>query len=29
MITDALQQNIELTIRQTISAATTTSMTDM
>jgi len=29
MITDAIQHNLELTIRQTISAAITTSMTDM
>ena len=29
MITDALQQNLELTIPQTISTAITTSMTDM
>lgn len=29
MITDAIQHNLELTIRQTIAAAITTSMTDM
>ena len=29
MITDAIQHNLELTIRQTISADITTSMTDM
>ena len=29
MITDAIQHNLELTIRQTISAAITTSMTDI
>lgn len=29
MITDAIQHNLELTIRQTISAAITTSMIDM
>jgi hypothetical protein len=29
MITDALQQNLELAISQTISTAITTSMTDM
>ena len=29
MITDAIQHNLELTIRQTISAVITTSMTDI
>jgi hypothetical protein len=29
MITDAIQHNLELTIRQTIAAAITTTMTDM
>jgi hypothetical protein len=29
MITDAIQHNLELTIRQTIATAITTSMTDM
>ena len=29
MITDAIQHNLELTIRQTISAVITTSITDM